>query len=128
MLPLRVKFMGEGHVAHFPMESAGTGAMLPSVQISSRGHVAEELLLRMFVTLGHVALEGEVYGGRPCCPFPNGKCKSWCHVAQCLKKLQGPCCRGVSTSDVPAVTLGHVALEGEVYGGRAMLPTAEWKV
>ena len=29
--------MEEGHVAHFPMESARAGAMLPSVQISSRG-------------------------------------------------------------------------------------------
>ena len=73
MLPLRVKFMGEGHVAQFrmesaragamlpnaqisskghvahcPMESAGAGAMLPTAQRSSRGHVVEELLLRMF--------------------------------------------------------------------------------
>ena len=30
--------------------------------------------------------------------------------------------------NVQAVTLGHVALEGEVYGGEAMLPTAQSKV
>ena len=51
---------------------------------------------------------------QPCCAVP--------------KEAPGPCCRGVSTSDVPAVTLCHVALDCEVYGGRAMLLTAEWKV
>ena len=95
----------------------GTGAMLHSAQRYHRGHVADRVSTSDVpaATLCHVALEGEVYGGRPRCPFPNGTCKSWCHVAQCSNKLHVPCCRGASTSDVPAVTLGHVAFEGEVY-------------
>ena len=68
------------------------GAMLPTAQGSSRGHVAEELLLQMFqqrlcamlplrvkfMEEGHVA------------HFPmDSACMGWCHVAQFIKKLQG---------------------------------------
>ena len=73
-------------------------------------------------------LEGEVYGGGAMLPISQKKVQVVYHVVQCPNELQEPCCRGASTSDVPAVTLGHVVLEGKVYQGVAMLPSALWEV
>ena len=63
--------------------------MLPTAQRSSRGHVAEELLLRMFQQRlwAMLPLRVKFVGERPCCLLPNGKCRSWCYVAQCSKAM-----------------------------------------
>ena len=56
------------------------GVMLSSAQRNSRSHVAEELLLQMFQQSlwAMLSLRVKLMGERPCCPLPNGKCKSWC--------------------------------------------------
>ena len=63
--------------------------MLSSAQRNSRGHVAEELLLQMFQQSlwAMLSLRVKFMGERPCCPRPNGKCRSWYYVAQCSKAM-----------------------------------------
>jgi hypothetical protein len=83
--------------------------MLPSkLRFMEEGHVAEELVL---VTLGHVAFGGEDCGGRPCCreAFSSDVLELTLGHVAVGGDAHG---REAFTLEVPAVNIGHVAFEG----------------